>query len=386
MPAVARGRPRAAGRWRRPGDPAIGDEAALAAGGEPGRGRTSTALGGGPGAPGVGSAARLRRRLVPPQFVPLDLDLVVDAARWGLGRRQCAWRPRRWRRRRPARPGQHRARRRRAVDAVHRRVLGVPGVRRGPGAPAAPAGAARGRRRGPRRGGVLVVGADEVACCAPVRAGPTRRAAHRRGLRGPAVTGPQPPAAARAPVPVAGGAARRDGRTAGAAPAACRGRGIRCSRADRLADHGRGLLDALAMGLHVLWTYQQAWADEGFLATARLPASVRRLLASSATLGDPGFAASGLQHFRCREGTGRRCRRGSGCSATPPATCPRQCTRPPAPCRSPRCSTSSGRSCRPPGGARRPPAPSQTRWRCSSRRWSCRRGGGRRGGVQRHAR
>ncbi|MGS2617473.1 baseplate J/gp47 family protein [Micromonospora sp. LZ34] len=69
-----------------------------------------------------------------------------------------------------------------------------------------------------------------------------------------------------------------------------------------LADHGRGLLDALAVGLHVLWVYQEAWADEGFLATARIPASVRRLLELVGYAGDPGFAAAGLQHFRCREG------------------------------------------------------------------------------------
>ncbi|GAA3389421.1 baseplate J/gp47 family protein [Cryptosporangium minutisporangium] len=69
-----------------------------------------------------------------------------------------------------------------------------------------------------------------------------------------------------------------------------------------LADHGRGLLDAYALGLHVLWVYQEAWADEGFLGTARLPSSVRRLLDQVGHAGDPGFAAEGLQHFRCREG------------------------------------------------------------------------------------
>jgi hypothetical protein len=71
-----------------------------------------------------------------------------------------------------------------------------------------------------------------------------------------------------------------------------------------LPDFGRGLLDTYALALHVLWTYQQAWSDEGFLPTARLPASVRRLLELIGYHPDPGFAASGLQHFRCKEGTG----------------------------------------------------------------------------------
>src|SRR4051812_16629429 len=44
-------------------------------------------------------------------------------------------------------------------------------------------------------------------------------------------------------------------------------------------DLGRGLLDSVSLALHVLWTYQQAWAEEGFLATARLPSSVGKLLA-----------------------------------------------------------------------------------------------------------
>jgi Baseplate J-like protein len=69
-----------------------------------------------------------------------------------------------------------------------------------------------------------------------------------------------------------------------------------------LPDHGRGLLDCVALGVHVLWTYQQAWGDEGFLATAALPASVRRLLELVGYHPDPGFAAVGLQHFRAKEG------------------------------------------------------------------------------------
>ena len=69
-----------------------------------------------------------------------------------------------------------------------------------------------------------------------------------------------------------------------------------------LPDHGRGLLDCFALGLHVLWTYHHAWGDEGFLATARLTSSVRRLLELIGYHPDPGFAALGLQHFQCKEG------------------------------------------------------------------------------------
>jgi hypothetical protein len=68
-------------------------------------------------------------------------------------------------------------------------------------------------------------------------------------------------------------------------------------------DHGRGLLDAAALGLHVLWTYQGAWADEAFLATARRPESVWRLLALVGYHPHPGTAASGLQHLRAKDGT-----------------------------------------------------------------------------------
>lgn len=70
-----------------------------------------------------------------------------------------------------------------------------------------------------------------------------------------------------------------------------------------LPDLGRGLLDCFALALHVLWTYQEAWADEGFLPTARLASSVRRLVELVGYHPDPGFAAAGLQHFRCKEGT-----------------------------------------------------------------------------------
>jgi hypothetical protein len=68
-------------------------------------------------------------------------------------------------------------------------------------------------------------------------------------------------------------------------------------------DLGRGLLDSVASALHVLWTYQQAWAEEGFLATARLPASVAKLLTHLGYRGGPGAASTGLQHLRAKAGT-----------------------------------------------------------------------------------
>jgi Baseplate J-like protein len=68
-------------------------------------------------------------------------------------------------------------------------------------------------------------------------------------------------------------------------------------------DLGRGVLDSVALALHVLWTYQQAWAEEGFLATARLPGSVAKLLGHLGYRGGPGAAATGLQHLRAKAGT-----------------------------------------------------------------------------------
>ncbi|RKH37890.1 hypothetical protein, partial [Corallococcus sicarius] len=65
-------------------------------------------------------------------------------------------------------------------------------------------------------------------------------------------------------------------------------------------DLGRGVLDSVALALHVLWTYQQAWAEEGFLATARLEDSVSKLLGHIGYRPSPGTAAVGLQHFRCK--------------------------------------------------------------------------------------
>lgn len=67
-------------------------------------------------------------------------------------------------------------------------------------------------------------------------------------------------------------------------------------------DHARGLLDATALAMHVLWTYQEAWADEGSLTNARLPASVWRLLALVGYHPHPGTAAQGLQHLRVKDG------------------------------------------------------------------------------------
>ena len=68
-------------------------------------------------------------------------------------------------------------------------------------------------------------------------------------------------------------------------------------------DLGRGLFDSIALGLHVLWTYQQAWAEECFLATARLPGSVAKLLAHLGYRGGPGAAATGLQHLHAKADT-----------------------------------------------------------------------------------
>ncbi|RYZ43956.1 MAG: hypothetical protein EOO71_01565 [Myxococcaceae bacterium] len=69
-------------------------------------------------------------------------------------------------------------------------------------------------------------------------------------------------------------------------------------------DLGRGLLDSVALALHVLWTYQQAWAEECFLATARLEGSVSKLLGHIGYRPSPGTAAVGLQHFRCKANVG----------------------------------------------------------------------------------
>lgn len=67
-------------------------------------------------------------------------------------------------------------------------------------------------------------------------------------------------------------------------------------------DLGRGLLDSVGLALHVLWTYQQAWAEEGFLGTARLATSIDKLLGHVGYTPRPGAAATGFQHFRMRAG------------------------------------------------------------------------------------
>jgi hypothetical protein len=74
-------------------------------------------------------------------------------------------------------------------------------------------------------------------------------------------------------------------------------------REDVGVDLGRAVLDALALALHVLWTYQEAWTEESFLAPAQLDTSVDRLLSGVGYRASPGSAAVGLQHFRCRPGT-----------------------------------------------------------------------------------
>ncbi|MEQ1955828.1 hypothetical protein [Mesorhizobium sp. CN2-181] len=75
-------------------------------------------------------------------------------------------------------------------------------------------------------------------------------------------------------------------------------------RRDRreVPDPGRGLIDCYALPLHVLWTYQEEWAREGFLPCLRLDASRKRLLELVATPPTPGLAASGLQHFVIKPG------------------------------------------------------------------------------------
>jgi hypothetical protein len=74
------------------------------------------------------------------------------------------------------------------------------------------------------------------------------------------------------------------------------------SRNDSATDVGRGILDAFALALHVLWTYQEAWAAEGFLTTAALDGSTDRLLAGVGYVLSPGAAAVGFQQFSCKAG------------------------------------------------------------------------------------
>lgn len=68
---------------------------------------------------------------------------------------------------------------------------------------------------------------------------------------------------------------------------------------DALPDHGRALLDSYAAALHVLWTYHEAWGDEGYLSRCRLAQSGQRLLELLGLYPDPGAAATGWQAVRC---------------------------------------------------------------------------------------
>lgn len=67
-------------------------------------------------------------------------------------------------------------------------------------------------------------------------------------------------------------------------------------------DFGLGLLDVVASALHVLWLYQEAWADEGFLPSAVLDRSSHRLLAHVGYAPPLGTTATGLQHLQVKEG------------------------------------------------------------------------------------
>ncbi|HEU5076002.1 MAG TPA: hypothetical protein VFU02_17530 [Polyangiaceae bacterium] len=78
--------------------------------------------------------------------------------------------------------------------------------------------------------------------------------------------------------------------------------GNSAARAGAKEDLARGLLDAYALALHVLWTYQEAWSAEGFLTLAQLDTSVTSLLGTIGYQPSPGTAATGLQHFRCVAG------------------------------------------------------------------------------------
>ena len=146
------------------------------------------------------------------------------------------------------------------------------------------------------------------------------------------------------------------------------------TRTSGITDHGRGLLDATALALHVLWTYQGAWADEGALANARLPASVWRLLALVGYHPDPGTGAFGLQHLRAKDGVTAVLPPGSGSARRRPVTCPPRRTRRRERSRSGPSSTSCGPSC--PCSTRHPRRPVRSLRRSSSsstrRRSSCR--------------
>ena len=68
-----------------------------------------------------------------------------------------------------------------------------------------------------------------------------------------------------------------------------------------LEDSGRGMLDAFSLGLSVLWLYQQHWAEEALLPTARQDSAVERLLGQLGYQPSPGTAAFAFQQFEVRE-------------------------------------------------------------------------------------
>ncbi|MFE9692379.1 hypothetical protein [Micromonospora sp. NPDC005806] len=68
-------------------------------------------------------------------------------------------------------------------------------------------------------------------------------------------------------------------------------------------DPGQGVLDCVAAALDVVWGYQEAWAEESFIGTARLPDSAARLLELVGVRRRPALAATGLQQLRLKPGT-----------------------------------------------------------------------------------
>jgi hypothetical protein len=88
------------------------------------------------------------------------------------------------------------------------------------------------------------------------------------------------------------------------------------------ADPGQGLLDCVAAALDVVWGYQEAWADEAFLGTARLPASTARLLALVGIRPRPPLSATGLQQLRLKAGTAVTIPAGFAVAAPPTAAAP----------------------------------------------------------------
>lgn len=88
------------------------------------------------------------------------------------------------------------------------------------------------------------------------------------------------------------------------------------------SDPGQGLLDSFAAALDVVWGYEEAWAEESFLATARLPASTARLLALVGIRPRPPLSATGLQQLRLKAGTALTVPAGFAVAAPATATGP----------------------------------------------------------------